>query len=75
MARTDAIEVEGVVVRALRPALYQIELSNGHRLLGHFKGRNRKNPVQYAPGDRIMLEMSPFDLSKGRIIVENERNT
>ena len=73
MARTDAIEVEGTVVETLPSGLYRMELANGHRLLAHFGRKNRVNPVLLKPGDKVMLELSPFDLSKGRIIISNEK--
>ena len=72
MARTDAIEVEGAVVEALPRAMYRVELANGHRVLAHFKGRARANAARLALGDKVMLEMSPFDLSNG-CIVGNEK--
>ena len=72
MARTDAIEVEGAVVEVLRPALCWVQLANGHRVLAHGRGGNRK-AAEFAAGDRVILEMSPFDLSKGRIIEKNEK--
>ena len=68
MARTDAIEVEGAVVEVLPPALCRVELANGHRVLAHFKGRARKPRANLVPGVKVMLEMSPFDLSVGRIL-------
>jgi translation initiation factor IF-1 len=68
MAREDAIEVEGAVVEALPHALYRVELANGHRVLAHWLGKARRNPIPLAPGDKVKLEMSPFDLSKGGII-------
>ncbi len=68
MARKDAIEVEGFVVETLPHSLYRVELANGHRVLAHWRGRARRNPVSLAVGDRVKLEMSPFDLSKGGII-------
>jgi len=68
MARTDAIEVEGAVVEALPHAMYRVELANGHRVLAHFKGRARLNAVQLAPGEKVRLEMSLFDLSNGCIV-------
>ena len=68
MAGEDAIEVEGAVVEALPHALYRVELANGHQVLAHWRGRARRNPVTLVPGDRVKLEMSPFDLSKGGII-------
>ena len=68
MAREDAIEVEGRVVEALGRAVYRVELANGHRVLAHWKGRARRNPAALAPGARVRLEMSLFDLSNGAII-------
>ena len=68
MAREDAIEVVGAVVEALPNALYRVELANGHRVLAHWSGRQRRNAVELAPGRKVKLEMSPFDLSTGRII-------
>ena len=72
MARTDAIKVEGSVMEALPHMLFRVELANGHRVLAHFKGKARKNPVSLVPGDKVKLEMSPFDLSTG-CIIENEK--
>ena len=72
MARTDAIEVEGAVVEALPHSLFRVELANGHRLLAHYKRKTQPGRVALAPGDKVMLEVSPFDLSKG-CIVGNER--
>ena len=68
MPREDAIEVEGAVVEALPHSLYRVELANGHRVLAHWRGKARRNPVLLAPGQKVRLEMSPFDLSKGGII-------
>jgi translation initiation factor IF-1 len=72
VARTDAIEVEGAVVEALPHAMYRVELANGHRVMAHFKGKARANPVLLVPGDKVMLELSPFDLSNG-CIISNEK--
>ena len=72
MARADAIEVEGTVVETLPRRLYRVELANGHRLLAHFGRKAGLNPDSLKPGDKVMLELSPFDLSKGRII-SNEK--
>jgi translation initiation factor IF-1 len=68
MPGADAIEVEGTVVERLPHTMYQVELANGHRVLAHFQRRVRANAVEFAPGEKVMLEMSPFDLSTGRII-------
>jgi translation initiation factor IF-1 len=73
MAREDAIKVEGAVVEALTNAVYRVELANGHRVTAHFKRRARVNLVHLAPGDKVMLEMSPFDLSTGCIIWNQEK--
>ena len=72
MAR-DGIEVEGAVIEALPHAMYRVELANGHRVLAHFKGQARLNAVQLAPGDKVMLEMSLFDLSNGCIVSNKNR--
>jgi translation initiation factor IF-1 len=72
MASTDAIKVEGAVMEALPHAMYRVELANGHRVLAHFKSRARVNAAVLALGDKVMLEMSPFDLSNG-CIVGNEK--
>ena len=73
MAGGDAIEVEGAVVEVLPHGLYRVGLANGHQVLAHGRSRSRRDAVPLAPGDRIKLAMSPFDLSKGRIIWnENE---
>ena len=72
MARTDAIEVEGAVVETLARGTCRVELANGHRVLAHFKGRSRRSPAALEVGDRVRLEMSPYDLSTG-CIVETEK--
>jgi translation initiation factor IF-1 len=68
MARADGFEVEGTVVEALANGLYRVELANGHRLLAHFTGAARRQPPVLAPGAKVGLVISPFDLSKGRIV-------
>jgi translation initiation factor IF-1 len=70
MPRADAIEVEGVVVEVLPNKTYRVELANGHRVLAFVSGRARLNFVRFALGDKVNLEMSPYDLSQGRIRVE-----
>ena len=70
MAREGAIEVEGVVVEVLPNKMYRVELANGHRLLAFVTGKARLSFARLAPGDKVRLEMSPYDLSEGRIIVE-----
>ena len=72
MAAKDAIKVAGAVVEVLPNQTYRVELANGHRVLAFVTGRARMNFARFAPGDKVSLEMSPYDLSEGRIIVEAE---
>jgi translation initiation factor IF-1 len=67
MARKDVIEVEGRVVELLPNTMFQIELPNGHRLLAHISGKMRLHFIRILPGDKVMVEVSPYDLTKGRI--------
>ena len=67
MAKTDVIEVEGTVVDSLPNALFEVELENGHHVLAHISGKLRLNYIKIIPGDRVTLELSPYDLTKGRI--------
>ncbi|MEG2054713.1 MAG: translation initiation factor IF-1 [Oscillospiraceae bacterium] len=67
MAKDDVIEVEGTVIEAMPNAMFQVELANGHRLLAHISGKLRMNFIRILPGDKVTLEMSPYDLTKGRI--------
>lgn len=73
MAREDAIRLEGSVVEVLPNTMYRVELSNGHRVLAHVPGKMRLNFTRFLPGDRVMLEMSPYDLSKGCITMEQKQ--
>ena len=68
MSKADVIEIEGVVVEKLPHAMFQVELENGHRVLAHISGKLRMNFIKILPGDTVTLELSPYDLSKGRII-------
>ena len=68
MSKTDVIEIEGVVVEKLPNAMFKVELENGHIVLAHISGRLRMNFIKILPGDKVTLEMSPYDLSKGRIV-------
>ena len=70
MARKDAIAVEGVVVKVLTNKTYTVELANGHRLLAFVAGKARAGLASLAPGEKVRLELSPYDLSEGRIVVE-----
>ena len=67
MSKADVIEVEGVVVEALPNATFQVELANGHKVLAHISGKLRTNFIRILPGDKVTMEMSPYDLSKARI--------
>ncbi len=68
MAKEEPIEVEGVVIETLPNAMFRIELENGHRLLGHISGKIRKHFIKILPGDRVTVELSPYDLNRGRIV-------
>lgn len=68
MSKTDVIEIEGVVVEKLPNAMFKVELENGHIVLAHISGKLRMNFIKILPRDKVTLEMSPYDLSKGRIV-------
>jgi translation initiation factor IF-1 len=70
MAREGAIEVEGAIVEVLPNRMYRVELANGHRLLAYVAGKARLSFARLTPGDKVRLELSPYDLSSGRIVVE-----
>ncbi len=67
MSKEDVIEVEGVVTDALPNAMFKVQLENKHEVLAHVSGKLRMNYIRIVPGDKVKLEMSPYDLSKGRI--------
>ena len=67
MAKEDLIEVEGVIKESLPNARFRVELDNGHEVLAHVSGKIRMNFIRILPGDRVKLELSPYDLTKGRI--------
>ena len=67
MAKEDAIEVDGVVEEALPNAMFRVELENGHEVLAHISGKMRKFYIRILPGDKVKVELSPYDLSRGRI--------
>ena len=71
MAGTGAFKVEGVVVEALPNQTYQVELANGHRLRAFVAGKARRQRIRLAPGDKVTVEMSPYDLSTGRISADH----
>jgi translation initiation factor IF-1 len=67
VAKDDAIEVTGVVLEALPNAMFRVELENKHRVLAHVSGKMRKNFIRILTGDRVLIELSPYDLTRGRI--------
>jgi translation initiation factor IF-1 len=67
MPKGDHIEVSGVVTKVLPATMYRVKLENGHELLGHISGKMRKNFIKITTGDRVTVELSPYDLTKGRI--------
>ena len=67
MAKEDVIEVEGTVVETLPNAMFRVELPNGHRILAHISGKMRMHFIRILPGDKVTAELSPYDLSRGRI--------
>lgn len=67
LSKEDIIEVEGTVVEALPNAMFQVELENGHKILAHISGKLRMNYIKILPGDKVTLELSPYDLTRGRI--------
>ena len=67
MAKQDVLELEGEVVEALPNAMFQVRLENGHEVLGHISGKMRMNYIKIIPGDRVAVEISPYDLHRGRI--------
>jgi translation initiation factor IF-1 len=68
VAKKDAIEVEGSVVEPLPNAMFRVELDNGHRVLAHISGKMRMHYIRILPGDRVKVELSPYDLSRGRVV-------
>ena len=73
MPGEDAFKVEGVIVEALANGTYRVELANGHRLLGFVPGKARPSVARFATGEKVQLQLSPFDLSEGRILVERQK--
>ena len=67
MAKQDVIELEGTVLDTLPNAMFKVELENGHEILAHVSGKIRMNYIRILPGDKVNVEMSPYDLSRGRI--------
>ena len=68
MSKSDVIEVEGVVTESYPNAMFEVQLPNGHKILAHVSGKMRMNYIRIYPGDKVTIELSPYDLDKGRII-------
>ncbi len=68
MPKDDAIEVEGRVIEPLPNAMFRVELPNGHRVLAHISGKMRMHYIKILPGDKVIVELSPYDLTRGRIV-------
>ena len=68
MPKEEAVQVEGIVSEALPNAMFRVDLANQHKVLAHVSGKMRMNFIRILPGDKVMLELSPYDLSRGRII-------
>ena len=67
MSKSDVIEIEGKVVEALPNAMFQVELPNGHQIMAHISGKMRMHFIRIYPGDKVTIELSPYDLTRGRI--------
>ncbi|PKM43145.1 translation initiation factor IF-1 [Phosphitispora sp. TUW77] len=68
MSKQDVIEVEGTVIEPLPNAMFRVELENGHKVLAHVSGKIRMNFIRILPGDKVTIELSPYDLTRGRIV-------
>ena len=73
MTKQDKIEVEGKVIEALPNAMFKVELDNGHMILAHVSGKMRMHFIKIMPGDSVKLELSPYDLSRGRIVFRQKK--
>jgi translation initiation factor IF-1 len=67
MSKDDVVELQGIVLEALPNAMFQVELENGHKVLAHISGKLRMNFIRILPGDKVTIELSPYDLTRGRI--------
>ncbi len=72
MVKEEAIEVEGRVIEPLPNAMFRVELDNGHKVLAHISGKMRMHFIKILPGDKVTVELSPYDLSRGRIIYRSK---
>ncbi|HKL76627.1 MAG: translation initiation factor IF-1 [Bacillota bacterium] len=74
MAKEEPIEVQGTVVESLPNAMFRVELDNGHKVLAHVSGKMRMNFIRILPGDKVTVELSPYDLDRGRITYRHKAN-
>ena len=75
MTKKEVIGVEGTIVEALPNAIFRVELKNGHRVLAHISGKMRMHVIQIMPGDTVSLELSPYDLNRGRIVYRGKQTS
>ncbi|MCK5341145.1 MAG: translation initiation factor IF-1 [Desulfobulbaceae bacterium] len=73
MAKEEAIQVEGTIVEPLPNAMFRVELENGHRVLAHISGKMRMHFIKILPGDKVTVELSPYDLTRGRVIFRSRK--
>ncbi len=74
MAKEEAIQVEGTIVEPLPNAMFRVELENGHKVLAHISGKMRMHFIKILPGDKVTIELSPYDLTRGRIVFRGKGN-
>lgn len=74
MAKEDAIEVEGTIIEPLPNAMFRVELDNGHKVLAHISGKMRMHFIKILPGDRVTVELSPYDLTRGRVTFRSKNS-
>lgn len=72
MAKEDVIEVEGIVAETLPNAMFRVELENGHKILAHVSGKMRMHFIKILPGDKVKVQLSPYDLNRGRIVFRDK---
>jgi len=72
MPKDEAIEIEGIVIETLPNAMFKVQLDNGHKILAHVSGKMRMHFIRILPGDKVTMELSPYDLTRGRIIYRNK---
>lgn len=73
MAKEEAIQVEGTIIEPLPNAMFRVELENGHRVLAHISGKMRMHFIKILPGDKVTVELSPYDLTRGRVIFRSRK--